>query len=113
MSTHLSRFFRQRREACRIGLGELARRCGYRNVTKGANRIQTFEFSGRVAPQLIVKLTSILGITSDEIRRCVDQDRADWERMTQLPIEPYLVVRLMPGFYLRTAIPTEIQQDRR
>lgn len=112
MSTHLSRYFRQRRESNCMGFGELARCCGYKNISKGANRIQHFEDRGRIAPLLLGKLSTILGITSAEIQHCIEQDRAEWERLASQPIEPHLVARLMPGVYSRMSIPGEVGKDR-
>jgi hypothetical protein len=112
VSTHLSRFFRQRREACAIGLGELACRCGYRNISKGANRIQRFEATGEIAPTLFIKLASALDITPFEIDGCLDQDRAEWKRRARQPIEPHLVIRYLPAVYARHAIPADLHTDR-
>lgn len=112
MPTHLSRYFRLRREANCVGFGELARRCGYINISKGANRIQHFEARGKIALLLLGKLAVILGITSAEIQHCIEQDRAEWQRQANQPIEPHLVVRLMPGVYSHMSIPGEVRQDR-
>jgi len=112
MSTYLSRYFRSRREANRLTFGDLARRCGYKNISKGANRIQRFEERGEIEPDLLAKLTDILGITLSEVQQCEAEDRADWERWGEELIEPHLVVRLIPGFYCRTSIPLALQSDR-
>jgi transcriptional regulator with XRE-family HTH domain len=112
MSTHLSRFFRQRREARKFSFGDLARRLGYRNVTKGANRIIKFERDGNIRPDLFRKLAEALEISDDEIRRCVEADRAEWERWADEPIEPHLVARIMCAVYSTKMIPPEIQASR-
>ena len=64
MSTHLSRYFRQRRESNCIGFGELARRCGYIDISKGANRIQQFE-ANNVPVDMYGVGSSLLQSTSD------------------------------------------------
>jgi hypothetical protein len=109
---HLTDLFRQRREASRISLGNLARLCGYSNLAKGSNRIQTFERSGKIEPTLLGKLASALGIASSEIHRAVAQDRTEWEAWASEPIEPHLIVRLVAAFYSRSSIPVEIRGDR-
>ena len=112
MATHVSRFFRQRRQALDLSLGELARRLGYQNVAKGANRIQRFEQEAEIPPDLFDKLTEALGITPAEIHDCVERDRAEWNEWADEPIEPHLVVRAIPGVYIRKAIPSDLHHDR-
>jgi len=110
--SHLTDLFRQRREATGISFGDLARQCGYSNVSKGSNRIQKFEQSSKIEPTLLGKLASALGITSTEIHQAVAQDRAEWEAWASEPIEPHLIVRLVAAFYSRSAIPLELRGDR-
>jgi hypothetical protein len=110
--SHLSNLLRQRREATGFGFGDLARKCGYSNVSKGSNRIQTFERTGEIEPTLLGKLASVLGITSAEIHRAVAEDRAEWEAWASEPIEPHMIVRLVAAFYSRSPIPLELRGDR-
>ena len=112
MSTHLSQFFRQRRLDKKFGFGEVARRCGYRNVSKGCNRIQKFEERGEIDSELFRKLASVLDISDDDIRRCIEADKAEWEQWADEPIEPYFVIRLMAAFYSHKSIPTELHSNR-
>ena len=112
MSTHLSLFFRQSRLEKSLGFGEIARRCGYKNITKGCNRIRQFEDRGEIAPDLLRKLAAVLDISDDDIRRCIAADKAEWERWADEPIEPYLVVRMMAAVYSQNHIPTELHSDR-
>jgi len=86
MTTHLSRFFRQRREARKLSFGDLARRLGYKNVTKGSNKVIKFERDGSVHPNLLSKLAAALGISPGEIRRCVKADRAESKARSRQPI---------------------------
>lgn len=110
--SHLSDLFQQRRLSGRISLGDLARRCGYTNLTKGSNPIQTFERTGEIEPTLLGKLASTIGITSTEIHRAVAEDRAEWEAWASEPIEPHMIVRLVAAFYTRSPIPLELRGDR-
>ena len=112
MTTHLSRFFQQRRLAQQISFGDLARLCGYANVTKGANRVIKFERDGSIHPDLIHKLASALDISTAEIRQCVEADKAEWEAWADEPIEPHLIVRLMAAIYSPKSIPSELQVSR-
>ena len=95
MSTHLSRFFRQRREARKLSFGDLARQLGYTNVAKGANKIIKFERDGNIPPDLFRKQAAVLEISAEDIRRCIEADKAEWEAWASEPIEPHLVARIM------------------
>jgi len=48
MTNNLGAYFREQRLQQGLTLGELARRVGYRNVTKGSNKIIHFEREGVV-----------------------------------------------------------------
>lgn len=112
MSTYLSRYFLRRRQELRITLGDLARRCGYTNISKGANRINRFEERGEIAPPLLASLVTTLEITCADIERCLTQDCADWERWAKEPIVPYLVVKMIPGVYSWKSIPLGLKSNR-
>jgi transcriptional regulator with XRE-family HTH domain len=112
MSTHLSRFFRHRREARKLSFGDVAHLLGYVNVTKGANKVIKFERDGNIRPDLIRKLAAILEISDDEIRRCLQEDKAEWERWANEPVEPHLVARIMCAVYSTKWIPAELQESR-
>jgi hypothetical protein len=110
--SHLSQFFRQCRLGKKLGFGEVARRCGYKNITKGCNRIQKFEDGDEIDTELFRKIAAVLDISDADIARCIEADKADWERWVDAPIEPYLVLRLMAAFYSHTSIPTELHSNR-
>jgi transcriptional regulator with XRE-family HTH domain len=112
MSTHLSRFFRQRRESLKLSFGDVARRLGYKNVAKGANKAIKFERDGRIQPELFRKLAAVLEISTEDIRRCLREDKAGWEAWASEPIEPHLVARIMCAVYSTKRIPPELQESR-
>lgn len=112
MSTHLSRFFRKRREARKLSFGNVARLLGYVNVTKGANKVIKFERDGYIKPDLFRKLAAVLEISDDDIRRCLEEDKAEWEAWADEPIEPHLVARIMPAVYSTKRFPLELQASR-
>jgi transcriptional regulator with XRE-family HTH domain len=111
--TKLAEHFRQTRLARGLRLGDLARRLGYKNVGKGANRINTFERGGRIHKDLFAKLAVALGIDSETVDRLVEEDRrqffAEWNAWANEPIRPHLVVRLMAAVYTIHPLPDEIQ----
>ena len=110
--SHLSHFFRQRRIEKKFGFGDVARRCGYKNVTKGCNRLQKFEDGCEIDGELFQKLATVLDISDADIARCIAADKADWERWADEPIEPYLVLRLMAAVYSPKSIPPNIHADQ-
>ena len=105
--SHLGQFFRRRRAERGLGLGDLARLLGYRNVSKGANRIRAFEGGGKVHPALLGNLADVLEIGPDEIRRLVAEDYRDWLAWADEPIRPHVVVRLMACVYQRVQLPDD------
>ena len=110
--SHLSQLFRQRRLEKKFGFGEVARRCGYRNVSKGCNRIQKFEDGDEIDTELFQKLAAVLDISDADIARSIEADKAEWEQWVDEPIEPYLVLRLMAAFYSHKSIPPNIHTDQ-
>ena len=109
--SHLSQFFRQRRLDKKFGFGDVARGCGYKNITKGCNRIQKFEDGCDIDTELFRKLATVLDISDADITRCIEADKADWERWADEPIEPYIVIRLMAAVYSPKSIPLELHTD--
>ncbi len=105
--SRLGEYFRRRRSERGLGLGDLAGLLGYRNRSKGANRIRAFEGGGKVHPALLGNLSNVLGVGPDEIRRLVDEDYQDWLAWANEPIRPYVVVWLMACVYQRVQLPDD------
>jgi len=77
MTNHLGTYFRQQRLQQGLTLGDLARRAGYRNVSKGANKIVAFEREGQITEELLARLADALGIDWPTVERLIDQDRRE------------------------------------
>jgi transcriptional regulator with XRE-family HTH domain len=105
--SHLSSLFSRRRAEQGLTTVELARMLGYRNVTKGCNRIGRFEEGGKVAPDLLAGLSDILGISPDEIRQSLGEDYREWLTWANEPVRPYVVLRYMACVYSRVELPDE------
>jgi transcriptional regulator with XRE-family HTH domain len=105
--SHLGEYFRERRVERNLTLGQLARLLGYQNLSKGSNRISSFEAGGKVHPDLLGKLAGILEITPDEVRRLATEDYRDWLAWADVPIRPYLVLRHMACVYQRIELPDD------
>jgi len=105
--SHLSNCLRKRRTEKKLSLGQVAHLLGYTNLSKGANRIQRFEVGGKIAPDLLTKLSEVLEIGPDEIRQRINEDYRDWLAWADEPVRPYIVVRLMACVYQRVQLPDE------
>ena len=109
MTTHVAAYFRKRRLEKGLRLGEVARTLGYRNVSKGARRVDTFETTGNIKEQLFKKLTAVLEIDQATVNGLLQKDLADWTEWANEPIRPYLVVRLMAAIYSPAELPDEVR----
>lgn len=109
MATHLSDHFRQRRLELGLSLGQLAAQCGYRNLSKGANRIASFEQTGNAHPDLLRKLSAALEIDPETVRHLNVEDYREWEQWVDAPVKPRLVVRIYACFYNPWPVPDRIK----
>ena len=113
MRSRLAHYFQNARSQRGLSRVELARLVGYQNVTKGCNRIQKFEERGEIHADLLRKLAVVLGIDGDTINDLIEQDRREFERewneWADVPIRPYLIIRLIPAFYKSQRLPDDIE----
>ena len=113
MESKLAAHFRKIRLEKGLKLSQLARLAGYSNISKGANRINSFERTGIVHTDLCIKLADALGIDRQTVDRLIDEDRRqffeEWNAWANEPIHPYLVVRAMAAIYCPHNLPEEIQ----
>jgi transcriptional regulator with XRE-family HTH domain len=105
--SHLGTFFRSRRVERGLTTGQLARLLGYRNLTRGCNRIQKFEAGGKVSPDMLARLSSALEVTPDEIRRSLSEDYREWLAWSNEPMRPYAVIRHLACVYQRIELPDD------
>lgn len=62
MMVPLGQLLRQAREANQMGLEQVARKLGYRNVVKGVRKLTVIEATGTVSDETLVRLADVLGI---------------------------------------------------
>ncbi len=105
--SRLGDFFRNRRLGRNLTTGQLARLVSYRNLSRGANRIRSFEDGGKVAPDLLARLAEALEIEPEEVRRIAAEDYADWLAWADEPVRPYLVLRWTACAYQRVELKDE------
>jgi transcriptional regulator with XRE-family HTH domain len=105
--SHLSALFRRRRVERGLTTAQLARLLGYRNISRGCNRIRKFEAGGKASPDLLAGLASTLEVTPEEIRRSLSEDYREWMTWANQPIRPYAVLRYMACVYQRVELPDD------
>ena len=62
MNQHLRNLIHQHRESKGIKVGKMSEMLGYRNISKGSNKILRFEREGLASNELIQKLIDVLGV---------------------------------------------------
>ena len=113
MSTHLSRFFRERRIDLGLRPGDVARRMGYKSLHGACNKLIYFEERGDIPVDLFRKLAVALRIDDEIITGLIEQDRreylAQWTAWANEPVEPEIVFRAIPGVFAGHPIPEHLK----
>jgi transcriptional regulator with XRE-family HTH domain len=113
MPNHLAHHFQEARLARGFSLGQVARLAGYQNVSKGCNRIHHFERSGSIDRELLRKLATVLEINEATIKELAERDQRafldDWNRWVNEPIQPFLVLKMIPAVYSRRTVPDDLR----
>jgi hypothetical protein len=109
MTNYLGEHFRDRRLAKELSLGQVARLLGYRNLSKGANKVSGFERTGFLRQDLLLGLMSVLDVGPQTVQDLVARDRQEylreWERWADEPVPFQIVVRHLPGFVTSVEVP--------
>lgn len=109
MPTHVSAHFRAERIRQQYPLRTLAEQLGYKNITKGANRIQRFEETGTPRPEdLLDRLAALLNIGDATIRELTRKDYEVWQEWLNEPIPMHMVERIIPAVYRHVPLPEGI-----
>lgn len=108
MNNHLRNYFRSQREQKGIRLGKLAERVGYKNRSKGAQRILTFEREGEIDDDFLERLCGALELDPEGVREAMAKDRQEWEEWVNEPTEIKIIIRIMATDYSPKAIPQGI-----
>jgi hypothetical protein len=96
---HLATYFQRKRREKNLRLGQVARLVGYKKVSKGCRRIETFERTGLIASDLLAKLATALEIDQSTVNRLAEEDLREWMAWANEPIRPYMVARLMAAVF--------------
>jgi hypothetical protein len=112
MSNHLGTHFQEKRIQQGLSLGDLARMVGYKNVSKGSNRIALFEREDTVKEDLLVKLAEALDIDLPTVERLIEQDHQDrqreWEQWVSQPVPMKVIVKYLPAVYGTVDLPEAV-----
>ena len=104
--------FKAQRLAQNLSLGDLARLIGYKNISKGANRIVRFEREGIIDDELLIKLSRALRIDWATVDVLAEQDRQEhveaWSKWADEPVPMRLIIKWMPAVYSERMLPVEI-----
>jgi len=95
--THLAEHFKQRRMEKGLRLADIAQMVGYTNISRGVRRIEAFERSGRVHPELLAKLVKAVDIDQATVNRLAYADYQNWFAAVSKPGTPYMVRRILFG----------------
>lgn len=105
--SHFGDFFRRKRLERNLTTGQLARLVGYSNLSRGSNRISSFEGGGKVALDLLDKLSEALDVGPYDVQRLAAEDYRDWLAWADEPVRPYLVLRWAACAYQRVELPND------
>ena len=112
MTNYLGEWFWERRAERQWSLAEVARRLGYRNVSKGCNKLLRLEREGVVDDEFLRRLAAVLGVSEGVVRYLTRQDRNEylrlWREWVEQPTPIRIAMRAIPGFMVEVAMPDNV-----
>ena len=109
------KYLKEERLKKNLNTAELARLMGYKNVSKGMNRIVDLERENIIIPEVLKKLVNALNLDHKYINSLIKRDREEdkrrFEEWLSKPIEMYYVMRIIPTIYLSYDLPTNINSE--
>jgi len=112
MGSALGEYFQKVRREKGLRIAEVSRLVGYKNRGKGCRRIDSFEATGQIMPDLLTKLAACLEIENKVIADCLDQDRRAYQEWLSEPVKRYVILRLMAAVYSRVDLPENVQSQQ-
>ena len=108
-SSNLSNYFKELRIKRDLSPGGLASLISRNNIPKVGNIIRTFEISGQINSHWFELLVSELKpdpiLMEQKIKADIEDERNSWNEYISKPIDPFLTIRYIPGFYGTKKIP--------
>lgn len=112
VTNYLGEWFWGRRGERQWPLAEVARRLGYKNVSKACRKVLAVEREGVADADFLRRLAAVLEISEGVIRVLTRQDRNSylraWNEWADQPVPIRVVVRAVPGFMLEVAVPDDV-----
>ncbi len=109
------KYFKEQRLKQGLNTAELARLMGYKNVSKGMNRIIDLERENIIIPEVLKRIVEALNLDHDHVNNLIkkdrDEDKRKFEEWVNEPVEMYYIMRLMPTIYLSYDLPTNINTE--
>ena len=114
MRTELGELIRDARQHQRLTPQDLARRLGYRNLNKGARRLERLERTGIEVPAFIEELAAAVGCDQVQVADLTARDdvarRLAFEAWLSLP-QPLALYRNAVGLAIGAAIPDGLTEE--
>jgi transcriptional regulator with XRE-family HTH domain len=115
MPTELGQLLRRTRTDLRLTLQGLAQRIGYRNLNKGARRLETLEVSGLGTAEIVRRAASALGIDPQAVFEARARDEAarsaDFEGWLDVA-QPMEVCGYVAGVTFRVPLPPGLTEEQ-
>ena len=115
MVKHTGKYLKEERLKKDLNTAELARLIGYKNVSKGMNRIVDLERENIIIPEVLVKIVNALNLDHSYVNSLVEKDRdeekKEFEKWLSEPIKMYYVVRVIPAIYVSYDLPSYINSE--
>ena len=108
MNSQLGAYVSEARQRMGWSRQELARRIGYKNLNKGARRIERVENQGPYETALFWEIVGALKLDHEEIKKRVALDHKAYEASLDEPVPMKMIVRLIPAAYFSHTLPGNI-----
>jgi len=109
MNSQLGNYVRVERQKAGLSRQQLASMIGYKNLNKGARRIEQVELEGPFDKAIFWGITEALYLDHAEIENRIRNDHEIHEKYLDEPVQMKMIVRLMAAVYTSHCLPTEIR----
>ncbi|MEE4262837.1 MAG: helix-turn-helix transcriptional regulator [Desulfobacteraceae bacterium] len=109
MTSQLGNYVRSERQKAGLSRQQLASMVGYKNLNKGARRIEQVELEGPFDKAIFWGIAEALGLDHAEIEIRTRNDHENHEKYLDEPIQMKMIVRLMAAVYTAHYLPTKIR----
>jgi transcriptional regulator with XRE-family HTH domain len=109
MTSQLGNCVRLERQKAGLSRQQLAGIIGYKNLNKGARRIEQIELEGSFDKAIFREIAEALNLDHAEIENRIQIDHENFEAFLDEPVAMRMIVRLMPAVYVSNPLPDEIK----